>query len=189
MWFKIQTIKFEVHPPPFRKKTNICSRLLQCILGKVFFRMLKPEELKLPEATACSCGLTTCVRRFLVSLPCPVWQQNLKLSFSVQCLRISGLCLWLLVYLLLEKGAGMFAPRDFRRTADTRERRAGWQRACCRQHFQSNHSLLWPSRNIWKGSPQIWSHLGASWLVKHLLVQSIQSNFDSRWKSHLNPCH
>lgn len=113
----------------------------------------------------------------------------------MQSLRISRCCIWPLVYSLC------FFPwwrreqqcllRDFRSWALwlTREKRDWCWRACCRQHFQSNHSLLCPSCNIWKGSPQIWSHLGARWLVKHLLVRSLQSDFDWRWKSHLNPCH
>lgn len=184
MLFQIQTIRFEVHPLWFKEKNQPCA--VACF--SIFWEKYPPGCWNLKDLVTLSCGaLTTCVKRFPVSLSCA------KLSFSVQSLRISRFCIWPLVYILCFFPCWRREQQCLCGTSGalqlTREKRDWCWRACCRQHFQSNHSLPCPSCNIWKGSLQIWSHLGAHWLVKHLLVRSLQSHFDWRWKSHLNPCH
>lgn len=126
---------------------------------------------------------------------CPVWQGNfLKSGFSVQCLWISGLCLWLVVYLLCcfpcwrreqwcwpreTSGGLLIAARGGQHDGELAVGSSSHPLTrCCGQTVTFEKEV-----------PRIWSQLGASWLVKHLLVWSVQSNFVSGWKSHLNPCH
>lgn len=184
MLFQIQTIRFEVHHFDSReKKPAICCSLLQLTLGEVSSWMLKPEGLsyfklwcfdylcqKVPSQPVMSCvksGFFLCRAWEFPGFAFDPW-------FIFCAGKGSSNVCW-------EGTSGALLL--------TREKREWCQRACCRQHFQSNHSLPCPGCNIWKGSPWIRSHLGAPWLVKHLLVRSLQSDFDWRWKSHLNPRH
>lgn len=183
----LNTIRFEVHH--FDSKEKKQPSAAACF--SLFWEKYLPGCWNLKDLVTLSYGaLTTCVKRFPVSLSCPVWNQD----FLCRAWDFPGFAFdpWFIFCAPSHAGEGS-SNVCWEGTSGalllSREKREWCQRACCRQHLQSNHSLPCPGCNIWKGGPQTQSHLGAPWLVKHLLVRSLQSDFDWRWKSHLNPPH